>query len=78
MQWANGNELHHIVPISEGGANDDSNLILLCPNHHKQADMGIISKEDLRTYIAKPPTEAEVLEMKRRCADRLEAVLFGE
>ena len=26
--------LHHIIPVSEGGTNDASNLILLCPNCH--------------------------------------------
>jgi predicted HNH restriction endonuclease len=25
---------HHVVPISAGGADDEGNLVLLCPNHH--------------------------------------------
>ncbi|MBI3814588.1 MAG: HNH endonuclease [Nitrospinae bacterium] len=28
---------HHIVPLSEGGANCEENAILLCPNHHALA-----------------------------------------
>lgn len=43
-----GCELHHIIPISEGGSNEMENLILLCPNCHKEADVGLISEEILR------------------------------
>lgn len=39
--------VHHIVPLSEGGTNDFSNLITLCPNHHCMADLGIINVEGL-------------------------------
>jgi 5-methylcytosine-specific restriction endonuclease McrA len=27
-------EAHHIVPVSQGGANDASNAVLLCKRHH--------------------------------------------
>jgi endogenous inhibitor of DNA gyrase (YacG/DUF329 family) len=40
-------EVHHIKPRSEGGGNEDANLIPLCPNHHAMADAGIISAGDL-------------------------------
>lgn len=30
-------EAHHIVPVSAGGDNRPTNLILLCPNHHRIA-----------------------------------------
>lgn len=30
-------ELHHIVPIKEGGIHDDDNLILLCDRCHREA-----------------------------------------
>ncbi len=30
-------ESHHIVPLSEGGLDAESNVIALCPNHHKKA-----------------------------------------
>ncbi|MCB0390845.1 MAG: HNH endonuclease, partial [Bdellovibrionales bacterium] len=28
-------EIHHKRPVSQGGANDISNLVLLCSGHHK-------------------------------------------
>lgn len=28
-------QVHHIIPVSEGGDNEQENLILLCPNCHK-------------------------------------------
>lgn len=50
-QWAHGNDIHHIVPASEGGLSDYENLILLCPNHHKMAHMGLLSREELKRYL---------------------------
>ncbi|MFC7196702.1 HNH endonuclease [Halosimplex aquaticum] len=44
-------EVHHIVPRSEGGPNDRSNLIVLCPNHHRKADAGAISRSKLKSKI---------------------------
>ncbi|QGY32384.1 hypothetical protein CUN67_25730 (plasmid) [Pantoea cypripedii] len=33
-------EVHHIVPLSEGGADEAYNLIVLCPNDHRKAHYG--------------------------------------
>ena len=41
-------EIHHIVPVSEGGSGELDNLIMLCPNCHKKADYGVITREELR------------------------------
>lgn len=54
-----GNEMHHIVPIREGGTSTAENLILLCPNHHKQADWGIITPEELKRFQRKARTNEE-------------------
>ncbi len=50
-QYAHGNEIHHITPISEGGTNEFGNLILLCPNHHKMADLGLIERDRLYSLV---------------------------
>jgi predicted RNA-binding Zn-ribbon protein involved in translation (DUF1610 family) len=41
-------DVHHITPRASGGADHYANLITLCPNHHKLADMRIINVEHLR------------------------------
>jgi hypothetical protein len=40
-------DVHHIIPRSAGGSNDMANLLTLCPNHHRLADLGIISVDHL-------------------------------
>lgn len=44
-------EVHHIVKIREDSSLflDDSNLICLCQEHHKQAEIGILGREYLKT-----------------------------
>ena len=42
-----GCAFHHIVPVCEGGANTEENLILLCPNCHTMAHAGYITRETL-------------------------------
>src|SRR5438552_2296496 len=31
-------QIHHLLPISCGGTDDEENLLILCPNHHAIAD----------------------------------------
>ena len=33
-------ETHHIVPLSEGGPDSVSNVVAICPNHHREAHHG--------------------------------------
>ena len=39
--------VHFIVPKKDGGLETLSNAIVLCPNHHKEAQHGLISKDEL-------------------------------
>lgn len=40
--------VHHIKPWSQTSDDTVENGIVLCPNHHSEADYGIISQEELR------------------------------
>ncbi|MFC7230337.1 HNH endonuclease [Saliphagus sp. GCM10025308] len=51
-------EVHHIKPRSEGGPNDPSNLIVLCPDHHRKADSGGISRTKLRAKVRRQAKSA--------------------
>lgn len=75
---SHGNELHHIMPVEDGGQAKESNLILLCPNHHKQADLGIITPEELKKYYIAPPSEQELFRIKARVTDLIANAIFGE
>lgn len=44
-------DTHHIKPRKEGGPNEKGNLIILCPNCHRKADRGMISRSKLRRAI---------------------------
>jgi len=58
-----GCDVHHITPHSEGGADTIENLILLCPNHHKEADTGLLSKATI--YANYHKTTIDMLEYLR-------------
>ena len=52
LEQANGGcELHHIVPICDGGDSGPDNIILLCPNCHKAVHQGLVSRETLLSKI---------------------------
>ena len=79
--FAHGNEIHHIIPVSEGGTEAPDNLILLCPNHHKQADLGIITAEQLKEYVVDFKQRAkeinQAMKVNNRCADTIYTAIFG-
>ena len=77
IQYAYGNEIHHITPISEGGTETLDNIILLCPNHHKQADLGLIDRETLRSYTKPFILSAEEKDRAiAQCTDAITALIF--
>ena len=61
--WSHGCEQHHIVPVAEGGTNEESNIILLCPNCHKMAHYGYLTKDELRQHAL---TKDEVEKRERK------------
>lgn len=49
-------ETHHIQPLSENGSDTVSNVIALCPNHHREAHFGKEAerfKDELLRVVAK-------------------------
>lgn len=45
--------VHHIVSWSRSKDNTLSNGIVLCPNHHAEADYGLLSKQELKSILKK-------------------------
>lgn len=43
-------DLHHIVHVSDGGGNEESNLLALCPNCHALHHRGEITQEAIRVW----------------------------
>lgn len=41
--------MHHIVQVKDGGTDDPANLVLLCPNCHKAAHVGILTEDTLKS-----------------------------
>lgn len=77
LQYAKGNEIHHITPVRESGADATGNLILLCPNHHKQADLGLIARNELKKYTKEIElTKQQRQEARNRAADLIATLIF--
>lgn len=43
-------DVHHIIPVSNGGKNEITNLITLCPNCHRMVHRNLISEEKLKKF----------------------------
>jgi tetratricopeptide (TPR) repeat protein len=54
--------IHHIIPVSNGGKDAFENLVLLCQNHHDLADSGMIAPEILQYYKRIAPSNLVKLE----------------
>lgn len=50
-------QVHHITPVNENWERrlDETNLICLCPYHHRMAEDGAIPREALQGMITYPP-----------------------
>ena len=48
--FQHGCEFHHVIPVCEGGPDDNTNLVLLCPNCHAKAHAVILTRKDLLKY----------------------------
>lgn len=46
-------ETHHVIPLSEGGKDHESNVAVLCPNHHREAHHGAKKAEMRSTLLRK-------------------------
>lgn len=48
--WNKGKcDVHHIVPRRDGGSNELSNVVLICPNCHRLAEEGTLTAQELKT-----------------------------
>ena len=45
-------DLHHIIEVADGGGNERSNLLALCPTCHALFHRNVISKEAIRVWKA--------------------------
>lgn len=52
-------ELHHVMPVVDGGSGDAKNLIALCPNCHRAATKADKGKANHEVSIAKIMSWAE-------------------
>lgn len=79
-QYAYGNEIHHIIPIKDGGTDEFDNLILLCPNHHKLADLGLIQCSELQKYTKSSIDLEEYqkeIALNNQCSNAIAALIFS-
>jgi 5-methylcytosine-specific restriction protein A len=53
-------ETHHVVPLSEDGADHETNVVGICPNDHREAHYGVLRDEIRARLLAllKPATPA--------------------
>lgn len=74
FRTATGNiylETHHVVPLSENGADTVGNVVAICPNHHREAHYGaqrdlvrarllavLAEAKSMRKHMSQPETKA--------------------
>ena len=74
---SNGCELHHIIPVAEGGTEEWNNIILLCPNCHRLAHSGIIARQQLIQYlVTESIADENVNKMRSKAIERVANAIF--
>lgn len=48
-------QVHHLIPVSIGGTDDVSNVLVVCPNHHALLHLGLVDISNLSTRILDNP-----------------------
>lgn len=43
-------ETHHVKPLGDGGLDNESNVVALCPNHHREAHYGA-NRDTMKTKL---------------------------
>ncbi len=46
-------DIHHLIPRSVDGKDEAGNLAVLCPNHHREIHIGILTKENIFIFRKK-------------------------
>lgn len=47
-------EAHHLIPLSQEGSQDENNIVILCPNHHRMlhyAQVEIKDKQNNKRHV---------------------------
>ena len=77
--FSDGTEIHHVTSIANGGDDDFGNLILLCPNCHKLAHLGVYDENKLRKHqITHEQLEIKTLESHSKVSMVLSDLFFGD
>lgn len=46
-------EVHHLVPLSQGGSQGEDNVVILCPNHHRMFHFAYVEIGELKNSCRK-------------------------
>ena len=44
-------DLHHIIPVSDGGLNELNNIINVCPNHHRLIHKNLVHSDIINEIV---------------------------